>query len=216
MLTYVSAFISGGLEPFWPHFWLLSVSVLSSFAVAGGILLEKPKYSPSVHKIANWLVVGGVAIEAACTIALFVFDEGISQKQQVEIIRLTTPRNLSPEAVKRVAEAVCPFGPQPLQITAVTLDELLLRNEFDQIFKLCNWKGGLDSSADTDALVASLSGLKGIRFGYSTEHAAQFEPVSKTFAAALVKEGVEARAELIPPNVIPKINVIEIQIGQRP
>jgi hypothetical protein len=85
MLTYVSKFLSGGFDPFWPHVSLLSVSVLASIAVGAGIIFERPKYSAAVHRAAFWLIVAGVAIEAICTIFLFVFDEGISQSQQDRI-----------------------------------------------------------------------------------------------------------------------------------
>lgn len=91
--TDVSAFLSGELEPFWPHFVLLSVSIVSSFAVAAGIILESPKYSESIHRIANKLVIGGVAVEALCTIGLFVFDEGISGAQQSRIAELQKSNN---------------------------------------------------------------------------------------------------------------------------
>lgn len=114
MLTYVSRFILGGMEPFWPHVFLLSLSVVASLAVGAGIIFERPKYPPSVHRVAFWLVVGGVIIEAICTIFLFVFDEGISNAQQskIEILakysdslraandalaRKITPRDLGPE-----------------------------------------------------------------------------------------------------------------------
>ncbi|MGC1348272.1 MAG: hypothetical protein WA858_00650 [Xanthobacteraceae bacterium] len=76
----MSDFFSGSLEPFWPHVVLLMAAVAASFAVAAGIVLENPKWS-----LANVLVVGGVAIEAACTLLLFGFDEGISAKQQSKI-----------------------------------------------------------------------------------------------------------------------------------
>jgi hypothetical protein len=69
---------------------LLSISVLSSIAVGVGIILERPKYSPAVHKVAFWLVVVGIGFEAVCTIFLFVFDEGISNAQQDKIITLET------------------------------------------------------------------------------------------------------------------------------
>jgi hypothetical protein len=85
---YASKFDSGGLLPGWPHFWLLFVSVLASFAVGAGIIGERPKYSPRVHTFAFCLVMGGIAVEALCTILLFVFDEGISQSQQSIIIGL--------------------------------------------------------------------------------------------------------------------------------
>jgi hypothetical protein len=95
MLTYLSALLPDTSWPFWPHFWLLSVSILASFAVAAGIIFEASEYSASTHRVAKWLVIGGVAIEAACTVSLFAFDERISgaqqstiQDQQAEIISL--------------------------------------------------------------------------------------------------------------------------------
>ena len=95
ILTYLSKWDSGELPPFWPHFWLLSFSVLASFAVGIGILFERPKHSDSVHRIAFWLVMGGIAIEACCTIFLFVFDEGISSAQQSTMISLEEPRDIN-------------------------------------------------------------------------------------------------------------------------
>lgn len=89
MFTSASKFFSGELDPFWPHVVLLSVAVLASIAVGAGIIFERPKYSAAVHRIAFWLVVSGIAIEAVCTIFLFVFDEGISQAQQNKIISLS-------------------------------------------------------------------------------------------------------------------------------
>ena len=97
MLTYLSAVLSGEAEPFWPHFVLLSVSIVAAFAVGFGILLESPKYSAAIHKAATWLVLGGIAIESACTVLLFVFDEGVSSalqstisSQQLKILDLDT------------------------------------------------------------------------------------------------------------------------------
>jgi hypothetical protein len=53
-------------------------------------LLERPGYSAAVHCIANWLVLGGIAIESLCTFSLFVFDERISDAQQSKVIALET------------------------------------------------------------------------------------------------------------------------------
>lgn len=117
MLTFPSAFISGGLEPFWPHFWLLSVSVLASLGVGAGIVLEQPQYSPSVHRAATWLVIVGVIIEATCTIFLFVFDEGISSAQQSKIIALElrlAPRKIGNPA--SMIEKLKPFSGTPFDI----------------------------------------------------------------------------------------------------
>jgi hypothetical protein len=118
MLAYVSKFTSGGLEPFWPHFVLLTFSVVGSVAVGVGILLERPKYSAAVHRIATGLVISGVVVEAICTIALFVFDEGISQAQQSKIIALEAqltgflePRKLTQGQKTRIIQAIKPFPP---------------------------------------------------------------------------------------------------------
>jgi hypothetical protein len=92
MAAYFDIFISGELAPFWPHAGLLSVSVLASFAVGIGILLERPQYA-SLHKTAFWLVIGGIAVEALCTILLFAFDEGISSAQQSKIGQLASDNN---------------------------------------------------------------------------------------------------------------------------
>jgi hypothetical protein len=103
----VSGFFSGSFEPFWPHSILLTASILASFAVAAGIVMENPKWS-----LANVLVVGGVAVEAACTLLLFGFDEGISSSQkrkidaqQSKIIALETqlaPRTVTAEQAARI------------------------------------------------------------------------------------------------------------------
>jgi hypothetical protein len=93
----MSGFFSGSFDPSWPHAVLLTIAIVSSFAVAIGIVMESPHWS-----IANVLVVGGVAIEAVCTILLFGFDEGISNAQQAKIISLEeqiAPRTLSKEQV---------------------------------------------------------------------------------------------------------------------
>jgi hypothetical protein len=100
MPAYLSHFFSGEVDPTWPHAILLTVTVLASFAVAAGIIFESPEYSASVHRVATWCVIVGVAIEAVCTITLFVFDEGISSAQQSKIIALETrlaPRVLTSE-----------------------------------------------------------------------------------------------------------------------
>jgi hypothetical protein len=99
MLTHVSNLLSGDVAPFWPHVFLLSVSIAASIAVGAGIIFEGEKYSPSTRNIAFWLVVSGVAMEAVSTIFLFAFDEGISSSQQAKIIQLET--QLSPRSLDK-------------------------------------------------------------------------------------------------------------------
>jgi uncharacterized membrane protein len=107
MLTYLSAALSGAVNPFWPHLVLLAVSVLAGAGVGLGIIFEAPEYSSGTHRIAQRLVIAGVILESICTVSLFVFDEGISNAQQAKLIeRAETeramieqlkPRTLKPE-----------------------------------------------------------------------------------------------------------------------
>jgi len=122
MLNYINDFLSGGVEPFWPHVALLSFSVAASVAVGAGIIFEGPKFSASIHRIAFWLVVVGIAVEALCTIFLFVFDEGISNAQQskidaqqLKIIALETrlaPRALGKAGREKLAASLKRFAGQ--------------------------------------------------------------------------------------------------------
>jgi hypothetical protein len=88
MLSYLDALWAGTADPFWPHVILILLSILAAFTVAAGILYERPKYSEAIHRIATWLVIGGVAVESLCTVLLFAFDERISNTQQSKILFL--------------------------------------------------------------------------------------------------------------------------------
>jgi hypothetical protein len=82
----IGAFFSGGIDPYWPHCILIGVTLLGSAAVTWGLIRESERF----WTLTNLLIVGGVIIEAICTILLFGFDEGISNAQQSKIIGLET------------------------------------------------------------------------------------------------------------------------------
>lgn len=86
--TYWSAFISGVLDPTWPHIVLLSGSIICEVAVAIGILLEQHWPKCIKEWIAVFFVIGGVFFGVVCTVLLFVFDEGISHAQNDKVISL--------------------------------------------------------------------------------------------------------------------------------
>jgi len=83
MYSYISQFFSGTVDPTSPHAILIGASIVASFAVWLGIVLEAEKF----WSLPTMLVTFGVAIEAICTILLFGFDEGISsyQKSTIEV-----------------------------------------------------------------------------------------------------------------------------------
>jgi hypothetical protein len=145
MLTYLSSFFSGEVNPTWPHVILLSVTVLASFAVAAGIVFESPKYSESIHRVATRLVIGGVAVEAVCTIFLFVFDEGISNAQQAKIIALESrlaARSLSDKQAAVLAEKLRPFSGQEFQVIAYwkNPESLSIANRIADALISAGWK----------------------------------------------------------------------------
>jgi hypothetical protein len=212
----MSGFFSGGVDPLWPHIILLSIAIVASASVAFGIVLENPKWS-----VANVLVVGGVAIEAVGTILLFGFDEGISNAQQStivaqqsEIIRLTTPRNLSPAAVQRVASKVCPFGAIQFDVVHVTSDEILFGNELGKIWTLCKWESrGVENPNEA---VSAASEVAGIHFLYDPQHADKLKDAAEAFAAALRDENISAEAAPVANDPTFNANIIHIQLGRRP
>jgi hypothetical protein len=68
---------------------LLAGDVLATIAVGWGILWEAPEQPIERHRIATWLVIGGIAAETICSISLFAYDEMISQAQQRLIVTAT-------------------------------------------------------------------------------------------------------------------------------
>jgi hypothetical protein len=90
----MSQFFGGTLNPTWPHAILIAGTIIGGVFVGLGVILEAPK----ILSIPVAAVFVGVVIEAACTLLLFGFDEGISSAQQSKIIALETriaPRGLS-------------------------------------------------------------------------------------------------------------------------
>lgn len=81
MYSYISQFFGGALDPAWPHIVLITGTVVGGALVGLGVVLEAPK----ILSIPVAAVIVGVVIEAACTLLLFGFDEGISTSQQSQI-----------------------------------------------------------------------------------------------------------------------------------
>jgi hypothetical protein len=88
MSAYFNAFVNGDLEPTSTHFWLLAGAIFGSLVVAAGIALEAnwPLSRMKPRELAGiTFVFFGVGIEALFTLALFMFDEGLSSSQQKAI-----------------------------------------------------------------------------------------------------------------------------------
>jgi hypothetical protein len=134
----MSTFFSGSVDPFLPHMVLLTVAIFASFAVAIGIVMESPKWS-----VANALVVGGVALEAVCTLLLFGFDEGISNAQQSEIIKLEQSiayRTLDQEKFLAIL-ANTPFkGQVEIQYVKFDQESFAFATQIDMALRAAGWE----------------------------------------------------------------------------
>jgi len=79
--TYIGQFFSGGVDPSTPHLVLILAAVAGGLAVGAGIIWEAAR-GGHLWTVPTACVFFGVIIEAAATIFLFEFDEGISRHQQ--------------------------------------------------------------------------------------------------------------------------------------
>jgi hypothetical protein len=213
---YVTALWSGTAEPFWPHAVLIMGGILAGILVGIGILLDIPEHPAPKQRIAFWVVMIGIIIEPICTLGLFKFDEAISQQQQEKIISLEErllPRNLSPEAISRVEQKVCPFGPRKYSRVFVIFGDILFADQLGQVFNACKWSDiGI---SDRDSAVAAASGVMGMTFWYAPERTDEFREVATIFADSLSAEGIPAKAVPMPPDKKMSHDAINIIFGAK-
>jgi hypothetical protein len=188
--------------------------VWANWGVFRGVSLEEES-DPWTKETGKRLLLRSLLAETALALLLLFVDSAISIRQQAEIIRLTTPRNLSPGAVKRVEAKVCPFGPKQFDIVFVTFDEILFGNELQQVWAACSWttKGVQDDRA---IAVAAASEVAGLHFLYDSGRADEFKGAAEAFASALRDENIVADAGPIPKDIPLSTNIIHIQLGRRP
>jgi hypothetical protein len=216
MLIYLSLFFSGEVDPFWPHVILLSVSVLASFAVGAGIIFESPKYSAHVQHVAMWGVIAGVVVEAACTITLFAFDEGISNAQQDKIVNLETrlaSRSLSDLQIEAVAKRLEPFAGQKFALITYwnNPESYALTNRVFEALKKANWE--LDLSKQNGIMIGVQTGIVMLRDG-RVESSVK---AADELVAALTANGIAAALDVYSkqpiPDSQPRNDTVTINVG---
>lgn len=117
--------------------------MLATWAVGMGIIWESNEYDASTHRVARRLVLIGIAVETLCSLALFVFDEGVSHAQQSKIIALETkiaPRNLEPSDIEDVGKALLPYTGTHFDL-AVTqeIEPMRLLDKVEDALKKAGW-----------------------------------------------------------------------------
>jgi hypothetical protein len=128
-----SAFWLDHLGSDWTHALFLVGTFIAEVAVGAGIIIESPKNKTCKDWLAIVLVVGGVSLSVLFTLALFMFDEGISSSQQSNIIdletrldartkellevrKLTADRSLTQDEQKSLTKMLSVFPGQPAKI----------------------------------------------------------------------------------------------------
>jgi hypothetical protein len=87
-IAYFKTFADGGLDSFSTHAVLIGVIAAAEFSLGIGIWLESPKNKTRIEWFGLILVLGGCVVSVIATVLLLIFDEGVSSRQNEEIIAL--------------------------------------------------------------------------------------------------------------------------------
>jgi hypothetical protein len=153
-----------------------------------------------------------VVVEAACTIFLFVFDEGISSAQQSKILVLETrlaPRTLSDQEVAEIVAKLKRFGGQEFTIGTYDGEAASLARRLRVILEKADWKW-----FDPTNQMMPLAGTIGIQVWAWSQG-------SRNAAGPLVDalNGKAIEAKLLPaargPPAVDDSKQIEIVVGSK-
>lgn len=146
--TYIGEFFFGGVDPSMPHLVLILAAIAGGLAVGGGIIWEAAR-AGHLYTLPTALVFFGVIIEAAATVILFEFDEGISRHQQF-IIEVQNDKiiALEKQLAKRHIDAAqfCKFiegrakAPTEIMFLREDWDAFQLAIQFRDVLRSCGWE----------------------------------------------------------------------------
>lgn len=211
MYAYLSALCAGDIDTL--RSALLYGAVAGGVIVAVGIIWESKKLD-----VATALVVVGVVLESACTIKLFVVDEGISSAQQSKIIALETPRILTKDGAIRLVGKISQYPGTPYVWVQVAEMEVIFERAFLRALKEAGWKGdnaGVEKGDDPAKEELAAADAKGIRIWYDPSRAGELKKPSEALRDALNDEKLTASAGETPANAELPPEMIHIQIGTR-
>jgi hypothetical protein len=180
MYSYISQFFGGTLDPTWPHAVLIAGSIVGGALVGLGVILEAPK----IFSVPVAAVFVGVVIEAACTLALFGFDEGISGAQQSKIIALETriaPRVLTTAQCQGIVDSLGPFAGKKVRVTTYVADGE--GSTLGQMIEVCL----IAAKMDVQSALASLLPWNGFFAGIAVSGADK--ELVETLRSALATKG---------------------------
>jgi hypothetical protein len=182
--------------------------------------------------VATILVVMGVAVEAAFTIVLFVFDEGISAAQkstieaeQSKIIALEkqiAPRDLLPEQQKTVADKIRSFSGMHFDLSMTTeLEPMRLLDKIEDALRLGEWiespySGSVASFNRVNRPNVGVRNVAGVWVLYPKPSGPTYEKAAKALREALDSEGIVGSFITIDPGGPGDLNAIHVWVGEKP
>ena len=122
-ITAFNAFVSGDLESFSTHAVLIGVIAAAEASLGIGIWLELPKDKSFREWFGLVLVLVGCVVSVIATVLLLIFDEGISRRQNDEIIALRKnglPRSIEVSAFTKRLISAPPATVEIRYVTACT------------------------------------------------------------------------------------------------
>lgn len=207
--SFFANFVSGALPFVQTHAILLGCAISGDILVAVGIIIESWPPKNRKELAALIFVFGGVIMSALFTVALFVFDEGISGVQKSKIATLDArlaARVLSNAQISELRKTLEPFGShtftmntywdanEPLSITRQIGNDVLLAD-------------GWQFVRPTGYLIGVIVGIQ----VYKPKDDPGGEAAAKALVAGLDDAGIDAS---LRPNA--GIAHIDIEVGIKP
>jgi hypothetical protein len=225
MLAYFSAVLSGDEDAL--RSALLFGSVFGGVLVGVGVIWEAKKLDA-----ATATVFVGIVLEAACTIFLFVTDEGISRRQQSiieaqqsKIIALEiklAPRTISPQQREQVAGLMRQFAPQEYWGMAASdvSDAWNLWREISLGLELAGWKRlpppGLAATQFGPPAGIAIAPQEGVMILYSAASLSLLHSQAEALAKALTDIGILTGSAAASGSPVNTPNAVAIVIGPKP
>ena len=211
--------------------WLF---VAATFGVVTGVLLEGKRFSEAINDIGWRLLVGCLALETLFTVAIFVADAEIANRQRAEIISLETyltPRVLTDkqnaEIVEKISSPSVKIAPFQIEyaFSAVNEEEINLAVALsEKVFVKAGWKWIDWPSAPGEVgtyLPYAKKRISNIPFSGIQIRVfnSKLSDVAKTLVFALREAGldnVRIDAGDVPVENPSMPGLIEVMIGQKP
>jgi hypothetical protein len=225
--TYIGQFFSGTVDPTTPHLVLILLTVCGGLAVGIGIVWEAAR-AGHLRDAPTVLIIIGVVIEAAATVILFEFDEGISHSQNETIIALETriaPRHITEEQQAIVAKALRDF-PSPefdLCVTPGVEEDFVTELRETLVaggWKIRNFGGKLATPEQLFVPEGKIPGIgacgsTGVNIFMDPKLESQFGRSAAVVRLALSKMGISTLAYTMETDEHMRAEIVHVQIGSR-